>query len=66
VGPAEDLGHVEAIGRALATARPVYREFQPSPGRPVDSILAAVEEELGVRVALTSSGPTAESKSVRE
>jgi adenylosuccinate synthase len=64
VGPAHDLAHTEALGRALFQATPHYRTVALE--RPDVVIPAIVESELGVRVVLTSSGPTARTKRILE
>jgi adenylosuccinate synthase len=62
LGPARDLEHTQALGRALFGATPCYRTRRL--GRPSVEIPAVVEQELGVRVVLTSAGPTAKEKSI--
>jgi adenylosuccinate synthase len=61
-GPPGDLGRQRRLTERLLTARPVYEPGYDGghADRP-----AAIEELLGVRVALTSSGPTAADKHLR-
>jgi len=65
-GAPRDLPHVERLGAALATARPMYRVID---GRETDAsredIAREVERALSVPVTLTSHGPTAEAKAFR-
>jgi adenylosuccinate synthase len=65
VGRPRDLGHVEALGRALFHARPVYRVVRPTSGDEAPAVASAVEELLDARVVLTSAGPTASGKRLR-
>ena len=64
VGAKEDLAHVEALGHALGTATPKYRTVISR--EPMKELPAIVERELGIRVVLTSEGPTARGKSFCE
>jgi adenylosuccinate synthase len=66
LGPPHDLAHVEALGRALLSARPTYKAIQPGSPSVAPDVSSAVEEELGVRVMLTSFGPTASDKAMKE
>jgi adenylosuccinate synthase len=65
-GAPRDLAHVERLGAALASVRPIYRVIG---GHDVDTsredIVHEVERALGAPVHLTSHGPTAEAKAFR-
>jgi adenylosuccinate synthase len=59
-GPPGDLDRQEALTRTLETTAPVYDPASPR------NWVAAVEEELGTPVAVTSHGPTAADKRQRK
>ena len=55
-GPARDLEHAEALGRALGHVTPVYEDMR------AESLVRRIEETLGAEVLVRSSGPTAADK----
>lgn len=62
-GGARDLEHMGAVAVALRDVEPIYEECARSAGS--ERFVSFVEDTLGARVVLTSSGPTAAEKDFR-
>ncbi len=60
LGPLHDLGYQETLSARIAAARPIYDSFTT-----LDAFTASIEQELALKIAVTSHGPTAADKHPR-